>query len=114
MIDSKVVKFTQKMQMISGFQCEKSIVVSLTYFLFGVVFPTGVERSPDEMEDGQADVASTVFSPYSTGMLQYTEKNFNKLVNLTNYNILNNEPMILKALRIAVERKKKQKRGNFF
>ncbi|XP_060117888.1 cytosolic phospholipase A2 epsilon-like [Heteronotia binoei] len=74
----------------------------------------GVERSPDEMEDGEADVTSTIFSPYATGLLEYTEENFNKLVNLTNYNILNNERMILKALRIAVERKKRQKRKSLF
>ncbi|XP_077178886.1 cytosolic phospholipase A2 epsilon-like isoform X2 [Paroedura picta] len=74
----------------------------------------GVLRSPDEMEAGQADVTSTIFSPYATGMLQYTEEDFNKLVNLTNYNILNNEHMILQALRIAVERKKRQKRKSSF
>lgn len=83
-------------------------------FPFGVVFPTGVERSPDEMEEGEADVTSTIFSPYATGMLQYTEEDFNKLVNLTSYNILNNEAMILQALRIAVERKKRQKRESLF
>nr|XP_056707872.1 cytosolic phospholipase A2 epsilon-like [Euleptes europaea] len=74
----------------------------------------GVERSPDEMEDGQADVTSTIFSPYATGVLEYSEENFNKLVNLTSYNILNNESMILKALRIAVERKKQQRRQSLF
>ncbi|KAL8169463.1 UNVERIFIED_CONTAM: hypothetical protein K2H54_049782 [Gekko kuhli] len=74
----------------------------------------GVERSPDEMEEGEADVTSTIFSPYATGLLQYTEEDFNKLLNLTDYNVLNNEHMILKALRIAVERKKRQKRETLF
>ncbi|KAH0620647.1 hypothetical protein JD844_021313 [Phrynosoma platyrhinos] len=69
----------------------------------------GVERSPSEIEEGQANVTSTIFSPYATGMIQYSEANFNKLVNLTNYNILNNEHMILQALRTAVDRKKHQK-----
>ncbi|XP_015264097.1 PREDICTED: cytosolic phospholipase A2 epsilon-like [Gekko japonicus] len=74
----------------------------------------GVERSPDEMEEGEADVTSTIFSPYATGLVQYTEEDFNKLLNLTNYNILNNEHMVLQALRIAVERKKRQKRESLF
>ncbi|XP_042315936.1 cytosolic phospholipase A2 epsilon-like [Sceloporus undulatus] len=69
----------------------------------------GMERSPSEMEEGQANVTSTIFSPYATGMIQYSEANFNKLVNLTNYNILNNEQLILQALRTAIERKKQQK-----
>ncbi|XP_032069314.1 cytosolic phospholipase A2 epsilon-like [Thamnophis elegans] len=68
----------------------------------------GVERAPSEMDDGYADVTSTVFSPYATGILQYSEEDFNKLINLTHYNILNNEHMILQALRTAVERKKQQ------
>ncbi|ETE58087.1 Cytosolic phospholipase A2 epsilon, partial [Ophiophagus hannah] len=71
----------------------------------------GIERSPNEMDDGYADVTSTIFSPYATGILQYSEEDFNKLINLTNYNILNNEHMILQALRTAVERKKQQ---NFY
>uniref|UniRef100_A0A670XXC4 Phospholipase A2 n=1 Tax=Pseudonaja textilis TaxID=8673 RepID=A0A670XXC4_PSETE len=68
----------------------------------------GIERSPNEMDDGYADVTSTIFSPYATGILQYSEENFNKLINLTEYNILNNEHKILQALRTAVERKKQQ------
>ncbi|XP_054825911.1 cytosolic phospholipase A2 epsilon-like [Eublepharis macularius] len=74
----------------------------------------GVERSPAEMEEGQADVTSTIFSPYATGLIEYSEENFNKLMNLTNYNVLNNEHMILQALRMAVERKKRQKRESLF
>ncbi|XP_029141207.1 cytosolic phospholipase A2 epsilon-like [Protobothrops mucrosquamatus] len=68
----------------------------------------GVERSPSEMDDGYADVTSVIFSPYATGILQYSEEDFNKLINLTQYNILNNEHMILQALRTAIERKKQQ------
>ncbi|XP_053169257.1 cytosolic phospholipase A2 epsilon-like [Hemicordylus capensis] len=74
----------------------------------------GVERSPSEMEAGQADVNSTIFSPYATGMLQYSEENFNKLLNLTSYNILNNEHLIHRALHIAIERKKQKKRECLF
>ncbi|XP_062973749.1 cytosolic phospholipase A2 epsilon-like [Elgaria multicarinata webbii] len=74
----------------------------------------GVERSPSEMEDGQLDVSSIVFTPYANSMVQFSEKNFNKLFNLSNYNILNNEHLILQALRTAIERKKQQKRQSQF
>ncbi|NXY41561.1 PA24E phospholipase, partial [Ceuthmochares aereus] len=64
-----------------------------------------VERSPAEMEQGRVNVSSCV-SAYGTGLLTYTEENFNKLLNLCSYNILNNKQLILQALRTAVERKK--------
>ncbi|NWR70382.1 PA24E phospholipase, partial [Centropus unirufus] len=64
-----------------------------------------VERSPTEMEQGRVDVSNCI-GPYSTGLLTYTEENFNKLLNLCSYNILNNKHVILQALRTAVERKK--------
>ncbi|KAF1468571.1 Cytosolic phospholipase A2 epsilon, partial [Pygoscelis antarcticus] len=64
-----------------------------------------VERSPTEMEQGRVDVSNCI-APYGTGLLTYTEENFNKLLNLCSYNILNNKHLILQALRTAVERKK--------
>ncbi|NWS56380.1 PA24E phospholipase, partial [Chunga burmeisteri] len=64
-----------------------------------------VERSPTEMEQGRVDV-SNCGAPYGTGLLTYTEENFNKLLNLCSYNILNNKHLILQALQTAVERKK--------
>ncbi|NXW55642.1 PA24E phospholipase, partial [Eurystomus gularis] len=65
----------------------------------------GVERSPAEVEQGRVDVSNCT-GPYSTALLTYTEENFNKLLNLCSYNILNNKQLILQALRTAVERKK--------
>uniref|UniRef100_A0A8D0KUN4 Phospholipase A2 n=1 Tax=Strix occidentalis caurina TaxID=311401 RepID=A0A8D0KUN4_STROC len=67
-----------------------------------------VERSPAEMEQGRVDVSNCI-APYGTGLLTYTEENFNKLLNLCSYNILNNKRLILQALRTAVERKKRFK-----
>ncbi|NXX16055.1 PA24E phospholipase, partial [Podargus strigoides] len=64
-----------------------------------------VERSATEMEEGRVDVSNCI-GPYSTGLLTYTEENFNKLLNLCSYNIMNNKHLILQALRTAVERKK--------
>ncbi|XP_071600784.1 cytosolic phospholipase A2 epsilon-like [Heliangelus exortis] len=67
-----------------------------------------VERSPAEMEQGRVDVSNCI-APYGTGLLTYTEENFNKLLNLCSYNVLNNKHLILQALRTAVERKKRFK-----
>ncbi|NXL58550.1 PA24E phospholipase, partial [Chordeiles acutipennis] len=64
-----------------------------------------VERSPSEMEHGRVDVSNSI-GPYGTGLLTYTEENFNKLLNLCSYNVLNNKHLIVQALRTAVERKK--------
>ncbi|XP_030900369.2 cytosolic phospholipase A2 epsilon-like isoform X1 [Melopsittacus undulatus] len=64
-----------------------------------------VERTPSEMEEGKVDVSNCI-APYGTGLLTYSEENFNKLLNLCSYNILNNKHLILQALRTAVERKK--------
>uniref|UniRef100_A0A8B9F335 Phospholipase A2 n=1 Tax=Amazona collaria TaxID=241587 RepID=A0A8B9F335_9PSIT len=65
-----------------------------------------VERSPSEMEEGRVDVSNCI-APYGTGLLTYSEENFNKFLNLCIYNILNNKHLILQALRTAVERKKR-------
>ncbi|NWY49254.1 PA24E phospholipase, partial [Chionis minor] len=82
----------------------------LTYFplvcdTFRKYKAPNVERSPAEMEQGRVDVSNSI-APYGTGLLTYTEENFNKLLNLCSYNILNNKHFILQALRTAVERKK--------
>uniref|UniRef100_A0A8C3S0Q1 Phospholipase A2 n=1 Tax=Chelydra serpentina TaxID=8475 RepID=A0A8C3S0Q1_CHESE len=67
----------------------------------------GVERSPTEMEEGKVDVSSPL-SPYTTKELSFSEENFDNLVKMTDYNILNNENLIVQALRTAVERRKQQ------
>uniref|UniRef100_A0A8C0GHX7 Phospholipase A2 n=1 Tax=Chelonoidis abingdonii TaxID=106734 RepID=A0A8C0GHX7_CHEAB len=68
----------------------------------------GVERSPTEMEEGKVDVSSPL-SPYTTRELSFSEENFDNLVKMTDYNILNNENLIIQALRTAVERRKHQR-----
>ncbi|KYO28407.1 cytosolic phospholipase A2 epsilon isoform X1 [Alligator mississippiensis] len=65
----------------------------------------GVPRSASEMEMGKVDV-SGFLSPYSTREVTLKAEDFNKLLKLTNYNILNNENLILQALRAAVARKR--------
>ncbi|NXT22856.1 PA24E phospholipase, partial [Syrrhaptes paradoxus] len=65
----------------------------------------GMSRSAAEMEQGKVDISSFC-SPYSTREVSLKAEDFNKLLKLTNYNIMNNENMILQALRTAVARKK--------
>ncbi|KAM9380818.1 cytosolic phospholipase A2 epsilon-like [Phaethornis superciliosus] len=68
----------------------------------------GVKRSPSEMAEGDVDVANTC-GPYYINNLSYSEEDFDKLVNLSYYNVQNNKDLILQALRTAVERKKQHK-----
>uniref|UniRef100_A0A674JEJ7 Phospholipase A2 n=1 Tax=Terrapene triunguis TaxID=2587831 RepID=A0A674JEJ7_9SAUR len=65
----------------------------------------GVERSASEIELGKVDVSS-FYSPYSTREVSLKAQDFNKLLKLTNYNIQNNENLILQALHAAVRRRK--------
>uniref|UniRef100_A0ACB8G5U3 Uncharacterized protein n=1 Tax=Sphaerodactylus townsendi TaxID=933632 RepID=A0ACB8G5U3_9SAUR len=67
----------------------------------------GVKRSPWEMKEGEVDVISA-FSPYGLQNFTYTEEEFDKLVELTSYNIQNNKNMIYGALQRAVKRKQKK------
>ncbi|ERE70807.1 cytosolic phospholipase A2 epsilon [Cricetulus griseus] len=65
----------------------------------------GVERSPEELEQGQLNIYGPK-SPYATKELTYTEAAFDKLVKLTEYNILNNKDKLIQAVRLAVEKKR--------
>ncbi|NXL84424.1 PA24E phospholipase, partial [Alectura lathami] len=67
----------------------------------------GVERSPEEMAEGKVDVSS-ILSPFTTREVCFSEENFDKLVKLTDYNVLNNEKLIIRALRMAVARRKQR------
>ncbi|NXD22643.1 PA24E phospholipase, partial [Spelaeornis formosus] len=69
----------------------------------------GQKRSESEMEDGKVDLYGCC-SPYSTYSLQYTEKEFDRLVQLGEYNILNNEDLIIQALCTAVAQKRQIKK----
>ncbi|KAM4777629.1 cytosolic phospholipase A2 epsilon-like isoform 4-T4 [Cyanocitta cristata] len=69
----------------------------------------GVERSPDELAQGNVDV-STIFSPYCLNSFTYTGEEFDKLIELTSYNIQNNQHLILQALNSAIEQKRQHKK----
>uniref|UniRef100_A0A8C5SCA5 Phospholipase A2 n=1 Tax=Laticauda laticaudata TaxID=8630 RepID=A0A8C5SCA5_LATLA len=65
----------------------------------------GERRSEADMAGGNIDV-STCKTPYSTYCLKYSDEDFDKLVNLSEYNILNNQHLICQALHAAIERKR--------
>ncbi|XP_061467324.1 cytosolic phospholipase A2 epsilon-like isoform X2 [Rhineura floridana] len=65
----------------------------------------GVKRSESEMKEGKVDVSSNC-TPYSTYSLTFSKEEFDQLVELSEYNILNNQHLIMQALHTAVERKK--------
>ncbi|XP_039190448.1 cytosolic phospholipase A2 epsilon-like [Crotalus tigris] len=67
----------------------------------------GMKRGPTELKQGEVDLTSPL-SPYGIQNFQYTEENFDKLINLTTYNIQNNKNSIIQALQRAIERKKHQ------
>ncbi|XP_034273676.1 cytosolic phospholipase A2 epsilon-like [Pantherophis guttatus] len=67
----------------------------------------GMKRAPTELKQGEVDVTSPL-SPYGILNFQYSEENFDKLIELTSYNIQNNKNSILQALQRAIERKKPQ------
>ncbi|OXB72479.1 UNVERIFIED_CONTAM: hypothetical protein H355_002750 [Colinus virginianus] len=64
----------------------------------------GVKRSLSEMEEGKVNLENNC-SPYYLIRLIYSPENFDKLVNLSKYNILNNRDLLFQALQTAVERK---------
>uniref|UniRef100_A0A8C2YD69 Phospholipase A2 n=1 Tax=Coturnix japonica TaxID=93934 RepID=A0A8C2YD69_COTJA len=57
----------------------------------------GVKRSPSEMEEGQVNLENNC-SPYYLIRLIYSPENFDKLVNLSKYNILNNRDLLFRDL----------------
>eukprot|EP00075_Anas_platyrhynchos_P009063 XP_021134163.1 cytosolic phospholipase A2 beta isoform X7 [Anas platyrhynchos] len=71
----------------------------------------GVKRSHSEMEEGKVNLENSC-SPYYLVRLIYSSENFDKLVNLSKYNILNNRDLLLQAIQSAVERKRSGRTGN--
>ncbi|OWK62631.1 Cytosolic phospholipase A2 beta [Lonchura striata] len=72
----------------------------------------GVKRDHSEMEEGKVNLENNC-SPYYLIRLIYSSENFDKLVNLSKYNILNNKDLLLQAIRSAVERRRSRRTGNF-
>ncbi|XP_076149270.1 cytosolic phospholipase A2 zeta-like [Alosa pseudoharengus] len=76
-------------------------MVNLTFREFKA---PGVKREgADELKQGEVDV-STKDSPYRTRNLAFQPEDFQKLMDLANYNVLNNRDILLSALRRALQR----------
>lgn len=75
-------------------------------------FSAGVRRHHSEMEEGQVNLENNC-SPYYLIRLIYSSENFDKLVNLSKYNILNNRDLLLRAIWCAVERKRSSRTASF-
>uniref|UniRef100_A0A8B9IS71 Phospholipase A2 n=1 Tax=Amazona collaria TaxID=241587 RepID=A0A8B9IS71_9PSIT len=71
----------------------------------------GVKRSLSEMEEGKVNLDNSC-SPYYLIRLIYSSENFDKLVNLSTYNILNNKDLLLQTIRSAVERRRSSRTWN--
>uniref|UniRef100_A0A8B9PC63 Phospholipase A2 n=1 Tax=Apteryx owenii TaxID=8824 RepID=A0A8B9PC63_APTOW len=71
----------------------------------------GVERCHTEMEEGNVNLDNSR-SPYYLVRLIYSSENFDKLVNLSRYNILNNKDLLLQAIQSAVGRRRGSRTGN--
>lgn len=68
----------------------------------------GVRREgKEELTQGDVDVR-TKDSPYLTRNLAYQPEDFQKLMDLTYYNVLNNRDILLSALRKALQRERLQ------
>ncbi|XP_034408494.1 cytosolic phospholipase A2 zeta-like isoform X2 [Cyclopterus lumpus] len=82
-------------------------LVNVTYKHFKC---PGVKRETEEdIRAGEVDVSSNE-SPYLTKNFTYSEEDYESLVDLTTYNILNNKESILEALRKALERSTSKKK----
>lgn len=70
----------------------------------------GVKREGEkERKEGAVDVEfNSASSPYLTQNLTYTPEDFQKLINLTSYNIQNNKDVILNALNQALNRNRQR------
>ncbi|KAL2083395.1 hypothetical protein ACEWY4_021168 [Coilia grayii] len=78
-------------------------MVNLTFREFKA---PGVRREGlEELKQGDVDVTSDT-SPYRTKNLSYNPNDFQKLMDLGYYNILNNKDTLLSALRRALERER--------
>ncbi|NXJ65704.1 PA24E phospholipase, partial [Rostratula benghalensis] len=65
----------------------------------------GVKRCCSEMEGGQLDLTSR-FSPYCMFSVRYTDENYRRLLNLSEYNVLNNSQTIMQVLQTAMQRRR--------
>lgn len=64
----------------------------------------GVRRSPEELQAGQVDLNKTT-TPYFLHNMTYSEEDFDRLLQLNDYNLRNSRDTVLQALRMALKRR---------
>lgn len=62
----------------------------------------GVQCSPTELPAGQVDLTGAT-SPYSLFNMTYKEEDFDRLLQLSAYNVQNSQGTILQALKMALK-----------
>ncbi|XP_026559769.1 cytosolic phospholipase A2 epsilon-like, partial [Pseudonaja textilis] len=107
--DRKHLKECYYFNQSEGSGCPILVFFPLVNDTFQYYSAPGERRSEADMAGGNIDV-STCKTPYSTYCLKYSDEDFDKLVNLSEYNILNNQHLIFQALHAAIERKRKWKK----
>ncbi|KAG8449433.1 hypothetical protein GDO86_016183 [Hymenochirus boettgeri] len=70
----------------------------------------GEKRSPEEMSEGQVDLTSSD-SPYETKQFTYKDSDFDKLMEITQYNLENNMKTVVDAIQASTERRKRRKQN---
>ncbi|XP_070787397.1 cytosolic phospholipase A2 epsilon-like [Pituophis catenifer annectens] len=103
--DRKQLKECYYFNQSDGSGCPILVFFPLVNDTFQYYSAPGKKRSEADMAGGNIDV-STCKTPYSTYCLKYSDEDFDKLVNLSEYNILNNQDLIYQALHAAIERKR--------
>ena len=83
---------------------------SLRVLLLTLLSPlAGVRRNPDELKAGQVDLTG-VASPYFMYNMTYKNEDFNRLLQLSDYNVQNNQGTILQALKTVLKRRASETR----
>lgn len=91
---------------IPSFCCHGTIsLLTEIHHISNFSFCPGVKRCCSEMEEGKLDLTSRC-SPYCMFSVRYTDENYRRLLNLSEYNILNNSQMIMQALQTAMQRRR--------
>uniref|UniRef100_A0A803YK09 Phospholipase A2 n=1 Tax=Meleagris gallopavo TaxID=9103 RepID=A0A803YK09_MELGA len=86
-------------------RCPIVIFLPLVNDTFQEYKAPGVKRCCSEMEEGKLDLSSRC-SPYCMFSVRYTDENYRRLLNLSEYNVLNNSQMIMQALQTAMQRRR--------
>ncbi|KAM9294404.1 cytosolic phospholipase A2 delta-like [Gastrophryne carolinensis] len=72
---------------------------------FKIYKEPGVLRSPEEMPEGDVEISGSS-SPYYITNFTYSEQEYDRLMKLTQYNLLNNRQLITDVLEEAVKKRK--------